>query len=97
MAVECRFCDQPAERVCSWVVAEKAPYHWNGHRYAGTKVLCGVPVCFRHMVEPGEMVYCADHWRFTEKLPPVPNHWARQADADPERFNPRPKRRSARA
>lgn len=81
----CAFCAEPAERVCSWPVKRD----WWGR----PTVLCDKPVCYRHMREPGECVYCADHWNPSENLPYVPDYLARQADADPERFNPKRKRR----
>jgi len=86
--ITCAFCSEPAERVCSWPVKRD---YWNR-----PTVLCDKPVCFRHMREPGEMAYCADHWAMSEPLPYVPEWQAQQADADPDRWNP-PKRRRARA
>ena len=96
MPLMCQFCGEPAAHACSWVVGEGPPYKWDpeAHRWAGVKRLCGVPCCFRHMVEPGDIVYCADHWRFAEILPPVADYWASRADADPLSFN-RPKKKKA--
>lgn len=94
----CKFCDEPAERVCAWVIGETAPYRWNGDRWAGASVRCDVPVCFRHMIEPGEIAYCADHWHFAEKASrPVPEHWVQHVEANPDFYNSKPKRRSVNA
>jgi hypothetical protein len=83
--IACAFCDEPADRVCSWPVKKD----WLGNVIKR----CDKPVCYRHLREPGECVYCADHWGDDGQiLPYVPEYLARQADADPDRFN-RPKRK----
>ena len=77
----CAFCDEPAERVCSWPVKRD----WYGRPVE----LCRKPVCFRHLVEPGERVYCQDHWHFAETLPRVDDWYARMADENPDAVKPK--------